>query len=579
MRRFILFFSLAILALAVSCASAEVNYTYLSITGTDVNVRAEAKLGSKVLTQVGPGYMFIAEAQTVTAADGSKWYKIVMSVGNGYTPLNEDERFGVAQAYISASFAHAMQVADNEGKTIAEILARTAAKNIAQDVQEPQKIGNPGAAVAINTIKVSNAYDFLEALGSNRVIEMESGEYNLSEWDPYLVGGSTVILAEGVSWSEKYDGGELTLKGIKNLTIRGSGEGRGSEIVVEPRYSFVMKFIECSDIVMEAFEAGHSKGGYCDGGVFGFENSSRITISYLGMYGCGTVGLELSNVSDMNVVNSRIFECTYHIMTVNGGKNITFRNCSFYDNQEFTLISVNGTGNMSFTNCKFNNNRGEMFAVRKTTVTVSNSTFSGNSDPNIRHSNNVTFTDCAFNEANVSRSESESYTYGEYGEITLKDNTTDMTVNLYPIPDREDLRFYGNQRFGYGVRVAYKFFTKIVLIPDNGDGMILESNDGKARFRVTGGFLADKGETSESFDRALKAIGGEGKASYYEIRSNYWELYWRVGDTLHMRKFTISPEGDAWGECEIYSERPEYEVNPLDKLLDESFESFEFAVG
>jgi hypothetical protein len=160
----------------------------------------------------------------------------------------------------------------------------------------------------------------------------------------------------------------------------------------------VLSFENCTDITIEGLSAGHSEGGYCSGGVFGFDNSSQITITNTGMYGCGTEGLVLRNVNGMNVTDSRIYECTYDIMSVEGGQNISFGNCVFDDNREFTMITVQETENMSFTNCQFNNNRGNaMFAVDGRTVSIHHSTFRNNKiDADIASSANVEFINCTF---------------------------------------------------------------------------------------------------------------------------------------------------------------------------------------
>jgi len=90
-------------------------------------------------------------------------------------------------------------------------------------------------------------------------------------------------------------------------------------------------------------------------------------------------------------------------------------------------------------------------------------------------------------------------------DVTIKDGETGMTVELYAIPNEEELFFYGNQRFGYNVSVPYKYFTEVVLLPENEDGMILESKDGTGRFRVTGGYLLDEGELVESYAGRTRA--------------------------------------------------------------------------
>ena len=258
------------------------------------------------------------------------------------------------------------------------------------------------------TVSVSNAQQFLEALGSNRVIEMEPGRYNLSEFDPFLINVYH-SRSKGIEWLKESDGGQLVLKGIENLTIRGAGAtgDKITEIVVEPRYSFVMLFDECSDIVIENLKAGHTEGGYCSGGVFGFGNSSRISINGADMYGSGTEGLVLENVRSMNVTNSRIYECTYDIMTVKDSRYISFDKCEFRNNKEFSLVNVSETRNLSFTDCEFRKNRGskmfdvvrgsEVFDQEHFEVLVSRSVFSGNVvDESIENSANVSFADCVF---------------------------------------------------------------------------------------------------------------------------------------------------------------------------------------
>jgi len=237
-------------------------------------------------------------------------------------------------------------------------------------------------------------------LGSDRIVEMNySGDYNLSAWDPYLVNRKDMPkLANGVSWSEEFEGSELVLRGIKNLTIRCRRAGDAKAmILIDPRCLFVMKFENCSDIVMERLSAGHSEGGSCEGGVFSFTDSSRITLTNVVMFGCGTEGLALSNVSGMKVKDSVIHSCTYHIMTASGGENIAFEDCTFMNNREYTLVNVYGTRNMSFSKCRFNENWGQMFEVEDTTVSVSNSSFKGNKTGSpIRDSKNVKFTNCKF---------------------------------------------------------------------------------------------------------------------------------------------------------------------------------------
>ncbi|MCL1941609.1 MAG: ankyrin repeat domain-containing protein [Synergistaceae bacterium] len=258
------------------------------------------------------------------------------------------------------------------------------------------------AAAETNTIEVSDAREFLEALGPDRVVEMAPGDYDLSECDPYIRGSEGgPKLAPGVSWAEVKDGGALNLDGIGNLTIRGPGSSSAG-ITVDPRFAHALSFKNCSDIVIEGLRAGHSEGGDCEGGVFRFEDSQRISVTDVSMYGCGANGLDLRNVSDMNVTNSRIYECTEGIVAVSGGHDIGFKSCAFSNNfsQKSSLVSVSGTRNASFKDCEFTGNRGSrMFSVTRADVSVSDSDFSGNKIGSpIEKSDNVKFANCAFDD-------------------------------------------------------------------------------------------------------------------------------------------------------------------------------------
>jgi hypothetical protein len=184
-------------------------------------------------------------------------------------------------------------------------------------------------------------------------------------------------------------------------------------------------------------------------------------------------------------------------------------------------------------------------------------------------------------EASADIPDDELLVYGKYGEITLRDSETGNTVDLYPIPDEENLRFYGNDRFGYSLSIPHKIFTKVVVLPDNGDGMILESKDGKARFRVSGGFLiGEAGETLyESYAEVLRNIGGVENAFHHDVGDDYWELFWRKGDIVYKRKFLVNGE-EAWSDCEIYFEWEEGVVDDtLPDLTQRAIESLAFPKG
>ena len=166
-----------------------------------------------------------------------------------------------------------------------------------------------------------------------------------------------------------------------------------------------------------------------------------------------------------------------------------------------------------------------------------------------------------------------------FDPVTLKDGKTGNTVDLYPTVDKEDkgLLFYGNNRIGYNVKVP-EIFTKVVLLPDNEDGMILESEDGKAAFRVSGGFVFDEEMLQESYLSTLESIGGEEKAVYFGIEENSWRITWWKGDTYHTRRFLMNGE-EAWADCEISYQSVNGVYNPFDEIAYRALQGLVFAEG
>jgi len=312
---------------------------------------------------------------------------------------------------------------------------------------EVSKAGKSKAAVRHGAVlTVSNAQEFRAALGSNRVIELMPGVYNISDWDSGDADseGGLSDLPEGVAWSEE-NGEGLTLTGIKHLTIRVAtdvnDDGNPAKLIVDPRNVYVLRFVNCSDIVIEGITAGHSEGGMCGGGVLKFEESSRITVNGASLYGSGTEGFHLKNVSDMKVTNTRIYECTERIFSVSGGGKVVFENCTFDHNVGYHLVYVAGDGDqhLSITGCEFRNNRNEdasggMFFLTGEGISISRTKFIGNKINRISVGNNsVLFDpDCEFDDAFIDARDGTAYKFVKIGNQTwMADNMNYRTDNSY----------------------------------------------------------------------------------------------------------------------------------------------------
>lgn len=168
---------------------------------------------------------------------------------------------------------------------------------------------------ATNTVVVSDAESFLEAIGPNKTIIIEPGYYNLSDFLEELT-------EDGIdNWNSThscvqlervFDGIEVCIYNVPNLQIIGNGATReDTEIVVNPRYASVLNFDSCTDILLSNFKIGHTMTGECVGNVIDFSGSAEIIIDNLDIYGCGVTGLAFYYSSgNILVRNSYIHDCS-----------------------------------------------------------------------------------------------------------------------------------------------------------------------------------------------------------------------------------------------------------------------------
>ena len=111
--------------------------------------------------------------------------------------------------------------------------------------------------------RVTTAEEFLKALGNDTrivipgytvlkltpAIEDEEirAAYNIGEFDIYYDHYDEYNKPR-LGWSDQFDGKELDIAGMNNLTIEGEGDMAG--IIVEPRYAYVLSFFNCKDITL-----------------------------------------------------------------------------------------------------------------------------------------------------------------------------------------------------------------------------------------------------------------------------------------------------------------------------------------
>ncbi|WP_165444116.1 right-handed parallel beta-helix repeat-containing protein [Lachnoclostridium sp. Marseille-P6806] len=206
------------------------------------------------------------------------------------------------------------------------------------------------------TLYVSTAGEFLEAIAPGAVIELAPGVYNLTEYLHEAPDDISDYIVRGFS----SDGWQAEIRGVGNLTIRGE-EGGKTEVVAEPRYSDVIYFNACSDIAIENITFGHTtEKGSCEGAVLAFDDCRNINLDGLDLYGCGTYGVAADHTAGITLQDCIIRDCSYGIIDMIFCSDVTCEDCTFRDNGGYDMLSLRGSF-VLFDGCAFAGNEGSSF--------------------------------------------------------------------------------------------------------------------------------------------------------------------------------------------------------------------------
>jgi len=195
--------------------------------------------------------------------------------------------------------------------------------------------------------------EIIQEINSNNIIKIDKGSYCIE---------NTNIVNNNIKFRAVYDGYELVVQDVDNLTIEGD-ENNLTEFLSKFSYANVITFNNCHNIILKNITFGHTleNKGYCTGGVLKFNSCNNIKIYGCTCFGCGTEGFILDNCSDFLIENTDIKECTYGIMSISDSQDMMFRSCKFYNNKEFDLINLLYSQNISFDNCEIYENHTDDF--------------------------------------------------------------------------------------------------------------------------------------------------------------------------------------------------------------------------
>lgn len=153
---------------------------------------------------------------------------------------------------------------------------------------------------------VKTVDELLDAIAPHTTIYLDAEEFDLSSASNYGGEGGAYY-----SWVDTYDGPQLALHDLDDLTLVGGGMGQ-TLVSAVPRYADVLYFENCRSISLADMTLGHSiEPGSCAGDVLEFASCTGIAIERCGLFGCGVVGINAGNCADLLVNETNIYDCSY----------------------------------------------------------------------------------------------------------------------------------------------------------------------------------------------------------------------------------------------------------------------------
>lgn len=178
------------------------------------------------------------------------------------------------------------------------------------------------------TVTVTSVDEFLAAIGPNTEIVIDAETIDFSTAKDYGGGPKKYY-----RWEDIYDGPGLVITGVNNLTIRSKdGKTKNHTINAVPRYANVLTFVNCDNLVLSGFTAGHTKEpGVCAGGVLMFQNCTMVSVDNCGLFGCGILGVQAEGCTSITLRKCDIYECSNGGVSMSDTTGITIEKCTFRD--------------------------------------------------------------------------------------------------------------------------------------------------------------------------------------------------------------------------------------------------------
>lgn len=188
-------------------------------------------------------------------------------------------------------------------------------------------------------IRVGTIEELFQTITSDVTIIINGNELNATEEIKKLP-----TYEEGVPSGIYNNEGSLLLLGINNLTIKGESDNpEETHIFTEDPYAHVISGMKCENLQFRNLKLGHAMKREdigCMANVIELALTQNVEIDNCSLYGCGFIGLSMTDCRDIHVTKTEIYKCQSDLLSLEDCYNVLLDSCILRDS--YDAIFMNG---------------------------------------------------------------------------------------------------------------------------------------------------------------------------------------------------------------------------------------------
>jgi len=163
-----------------------------------------------------------------------------------------------------------------------------------------------------SAVVVSDVFELFNAIKSDNIIKLMPGDYDLSKYSSAITSGE--ITTSPYASNDNY-GESISLENLKNCKIY--SDDKVLVYTTNP-LADVLILNNSTDITFQNISFGHKiPVGECEGEVISMDGCANIEFQQDDFFGCGIIGLDIANSSNISVIDSDIHDCRYRAVDLN----------------------------------------------------------------------------------------------------------------------------------------------------------------------------------------------------------------------------------------------------------------------